>query len=64
MMFSYELPLLSDERKKLARFHDEYPPHGHGWEEELASAPCSDHSLTVISSFEDDRTIEIISDPQ
>lgn len=31
----YELPLLLDGRKKLARFHQEYPPHQHGWEEEF-----------------------------
>jgi hypothetical protein len=31
----YELPLLLDGRKKLARFHQEYPPHEHGWEEEF-----------------------------
>ena len=31
----YELPLLLDGRKKLARFHDEYPPHEHGWEEQF-----------------------------
>jgi hypothetical protein len=29
----YELPLLLDGRKKLARFHHEYPPHQHGWED-------------------------------
>ena len=31
----YELPLLLDGREKLARFHDEYPPHEHGWEEQF-----------------------------
>jgi hypothetical protein len=31
----YELPLLLDGRKKLARFHDEYPPHEHGREEQF-----------------------------
>jgi hypothetical protein len=31
----YELPLLLDGRKKLARFHDHYPPHEHGWEEQF-----------------------------
>jgi hypothetical protein len=29
----YELPLMLDGRKKLARFHHEYPPHQHGWED-------------------------------
>ena len=31
----YELPLMLDGRKKLARFHDEYPPQEHGWEEQF-----------------------------
>jgi hypothetical protein len=31
----YELPLLLDGRKKLARFHDEYPPIEHGWEDQF-----------------------------
>ncbi|WP_296387353.1 hypothetical protein [Reyranella sp.] len=31
----YELPLLLDGRKKLARFHHEYPPHQHGWEDQF-----------------------------
>ena len=31
----YELPLLLDGRKKLARFHQECPPHEHGWEEQF-----------------------------
>jgi hypothetical protein len=31
----YELPLMLDGRKKLARFHDECPPHEHGWEEQF-----------------------------
>jgi hypothetical protein len=29
----YELPLLLDGRKKLARFSDAYPPHQHYWED-------------------------------
>ena len=29
----YELPLLLDGRKKLARFHEEYPPREHGWKD-------------------------------
>jgi hypothetical protein len=31
----YELPLLLDRRKKLACFHQECPPHEHGWEEQF-----------------------------
>lgn len=31
----YELPLLLDGRKRLARFHHEYPPHDHGGEEQF-----------------------------
>jgi hypothetical protein len=31
----YELPLMLDGRKKLARFHHEYPPHQHGGEDEF-----------------------------
>lgn len=31
----YELPLMLDGRKKLARFHHEYPPHDHGWEDQF-----------------------------
>jgi hypothetical protein len=31
----YELPLMLDGRKKLARFHHEYPPHEHGWEDQF-----------------------------